>query len=81
MLLRMQEASVTMYVRQAWNDPRLAFRNIASEREFIRIYAWDDIWVPDTFFRNDLGSFIHEQTVPNRFMRLKNNGDVWYVIK
>jgi len=38
-------------------------------------------WVPDTFFRNDLGSFVHEQTVPNKLMFVNGNGTVWYVMK
>jgi len=75
----MQEATVTMYLRQAWNDPRLQFEGL--EQSAIRIYAWDKIWVPDTFFRQDLCSFVHEQTVPNRLLRLNESGHVWYVVK
>jgi len=78
----MQEASITMYLRQAWNDPRLAFKSSDSaEGSSIRVYAWDKMWVPDTFFRNELYSFVHEQTVPNKLVFLKSNGDVWYVMK
>ena len=75
----MQEATVTMYLRQSWNDPRLAFES--SEVERIRIFDWDKIWVPDTFFRNDLYSFVHDQTVPNRMMTVRSSGSVWYVMK
>ena len=75
----MQEATVTMYLRQSWNDPRLAFDS--SEVERIRIFDWDKIWVPDTFFRNDLYSFVHDQTVPNRMMTVRRSGNVWYVMK
>jgi len=75
----MQKATVTMYFRQKWNDPRLAHRDIGSQP--MRLYLWDSIWVPDAFFRNDLCSFVHDQTVPNRLMRLSSNGDIWYVMK
>ena len=75
----MQEATVTMYLRQAWNDPRLTFDS--SEVSRIRIFEWDKIWIPDTFFRNDLYSFVHDQTVPNRLMTVASNGNVWYVLK
>ena len=75
----MQDATVTMYLRQSWNDRRLTFES--SETSSIRIFEWDKIWVPDTFFRNDLYSFVHDQTVPNRLMRLRSNGDIWYVVK
>jgi len=81
MLVWTQEATVTMYLRQSWNDPRLAFQHIGPQPTRIRTYLWDKIWVPDTFFRNDLHSFVHEQTVPNRLMTVSREGDVWYVIK
>jgi len=74
----MQEATVTMYLRQAWRDPRLAFDDFDSP---IRMYAWYRIWIPDTFFREDLYSFVHDQTVFNKLMKLSSDGDVWYVIK
>lgn len=77
--VRNGEATVTMYLRQSWNDPRLAFNS--SKISAFRVYLWDKIWVPDTFFRHDLYSFVHEQTVPNKFMRLNSTGDVWYVVK
>ena len=77
----MQEATVTMYLRQTWNDPRLAFEHISSQTSRFRIYEWDKVWVPDTFFRDDLYSFVHDQTVPNKLMRLTSNGDIWYVMK
>ena len=70
---------ITMYLRQSWNDPRLQFRD--NELSSIRIFDWDKIWVPDTFFRHDLGSFVHDQTMPNRLIKLNSNGDIWYVIK
>ena len=70
-----------MYLRQQWTDPRLAFGSIAPGLQSIRVYAWDSIWLPDTFFRNDLGSFLHEQTVPNKYMKLNSDGSIWYVIK
>lgn len=77
--VRGKEATITMYFRQSWNDPRLAFQQSASRP--IRLFEWDKIWVPDTFFRNEVYSFVHDQTVPNRLVKLINNGDVWYVMK
>ena len=75
----MQEAKVTMYLRQAWNDPRLQFEDQGPSE--IRMYDWDRMWVPDTFFRSEVGAYVHDQMVPNRLMRLKRNGDIWYVLK
>jgi len=69
-----------MYLRQAWNDPRLRFASRGQSSK-IRVYVWDQIWVPDTFFRYDLGSFAHQQTVPNKLIFLNSTGDIWYVMK
>jgi len=69
-----------MYFRQSWNDPRLQFQD--SEIPKISVPGgWKKFWVPDSFFRYDLGSFVHDVTVPNRLLSLSNNGDIWYVIK
>jgi len=70
---------VTMFLRQGLNDGRLAHQNTGSQR--LHIYDFDRIWVPDTFVRQDLYSFVHDQTVPNKLMLLQSSGDVWYVMK
>lgn len=75
------EVTVTMYLRQTWRDPRLAFQHISPQPTKIRVNVWDKIWVPDTFFRNDLYSFVHDQTVPNKLATLTREGDIWYVMK
>jgi len=68
-----------MYVRQAWNDPRLAFDDAASKRT-IRLDGVD-VWIPDTFLRNEKDARFHRVSVMNRLLRLSSNGDVWYVNK
>jgi len=68
-------------LRQSWLDPRLAFQPSGSVPSQIRLFDWDKIWVPDTFFRLETYSFVHQQTVPNKFLRLKNTGELWYVMK
>ena len=75
---------VSMYLRQAWIDPRLKFN--ASENgnlKEIRLSSDSikDIWVPDIFFRNEKRAAFHEVTVSNRLLRLKSNGALWYVTK
>jgi len=74
----MQEATITMYLRQRWNDPRLEYDE---GPPYLRLFHWDSIWVPDTFFRHELYSYVHEQTVPNKLLRINGNGDIWYVMK
>jgi len=79
-LMWMQTGTVAMYLRQAWNDPRLRFES-QGQSSRIRAYFWDKIWVPDIFFRHDLGSFIPETTVPNKVIFLNSTGDVLYDMK
>jgi len=75
-----QDYSVSMYLRQAWNDPRLAF-NVTSVR--MRTVRLDrvDVWIPDTFLRNEKDANFHRVSVTNRLLRLSADGDLWYVNK
>jgi cation transporter family protein len=79
---------VSMYLRQAWNDPRLKFEPPAKIRSREKLASirlgdksWDKIWIPDTFLRNEKGADFHEVTVENRMLKLSENGDLWYVTK
>ena len=75
-----QSATMTIYLRQKWRDERLALRNVTELRK-IRAYVWNDIWLPDTFFRNEKSSSTHHVTVDNRLLTIKDDGDIWYVMK
>ena len=80
----MQDYSVSMYLRQNWTDPRLVFNSIDfRQKTKIRLgnNSWDDIWTPDTFFRNEKKARFHKVTAENRMLTLENNGNLWYVIK
>ena len=74
---------VDMYLRQRWQDKRLAFTPVDNSVSMIwlRKYFWEKIWVPDTFFRNEEGANFHYVTVENRLMTLNATGHLWYVIK
>jgi len=75
-----QCAKMSFYLRQSWRDPRLTFQSASGMRK-MRAYVWDDIWVPDTFFRNERSSHTHDNTVDNRRLTITNDGDVWYAMK
>uniref|UniRef100_A0A1I8H093 Glycine receptor subunit alpha-2 n=1 Tax=Macrostomum lignano TaxID=282301 RepID=A0A1I8H093_9PLAT len=75
---------INLYMREQWWDPRLAFnRSHMCGMEFMKLpdRAWDKIWVPDVFFRNEKKATFHEVTLPNRLMRLYPNGTVYYAAK
>lgn len=78
-----QDYSVSMYLRQSWRDPRLAFEPPDGKTHEIRLGdgKWKDVWIPDTFFRNEKRASFHEITVPNRLMKLNATGHLWYVTK
>ena len=74
-----------MYLRQNWKDPRLAFdptrlqENLTSMR--LGDKRWENIWVPDVFFRNEKKAMYHSVTVDNRLLKLNSSGYLWYVTK
>lgn len=43
--------------------------------------GYKDVWVPDTFFRNEKKAQFHKVTIDNKLMRLKADGELWYVTK
>jgi len=42
---------------------------------------WDDLWLPDTFFRNEKKALYHDVTVANRLLRVNASGLVLYTSK
>jgi cation transporter family protein len=74
---------VSMYLRQAWRDPRLAFTALGNKSVTARLgdRSWDSIWIPDTFLRNEKAASFHTVTVDNRMVQLNVDGDLWYVTK
>jgi len=78
-----QDYQVSMYLRQKWRDPRLSFENLGNKIVEMRLgdKSWDQIWIPDTFLRNEKGASFHLVTVDNRMLRLSADGYLWYVTK
>jgi len=79
----LKDFAVSMYLRQQWRDPRLAFRSYGTDFDKIRLgeHSWNKLWIPDTFFRNEKAAEFHEVTVNNRLMTVTDDGVVWYVVK
>ncbi|ELT96268.1 hypothetical protein CAPTEDRAFT_185512 [Capitella teleta] len=68
---------VLMYLRQAWKDPRMAHNSNQRQRvpsEFI-----DQIWRPDTFFRNARTIQLKQEMTDERLMTIDKNGSIWFV--
>ena len=77
-----QDYSLNFYFRQAWHDPRLKFEPIGDLKKIkMEDAKVGQLWLPDTFFRNEKKAAFHMVTVPNRLLRLNATGHVWYVTK
>ena len=74
-----------MYLRQSWRDPRLVFTPQTTEKTASELRLgnnrWEDIWIPDVFFRNEKRASFHDVTVANRLLKLNATGHLWYVCK
>jgi cation transporter family protein len=74
---------VNIYLRQSWRDPRLEFVSPNERMTSIRFgnASRQQVWIPDTFFRNEKKAKFHTVTVDNKLMRVDVKGNVWYVSK
>lgn len=73
--------SMDCYFRQTWIDPRLKFKS-----ESLKVLSMDwnflkRVWIPDTFFLNGRSSYLHKVTVPNKFIRVRENGQLRYSMR
>ncbi|XP_078588032.1 gamma-aminobutyric acid receptor subunit beta-3-like isoform X4 [Branchiostoma floridae x Branchiostoma japonicum] len=68
--------TVTVLMRQYWNDPRLKFPGNRSMSLDPRLAK--KLWVPDTFLENSKSSYLHTVTVDNALIRLFPDGSILY---
>lgn len=81
---RIQDYSLSMYLRQQWLDSRLSFDPVANHNNSmlkLERKPWTRIWIPEVVFRNEKRATFHYVTTDNRMMRLYDTGNVWYVFK
>ncbi|GIY70190.1 gamma-aminobutyric acid receptor subunit alpha-6 [Caerostris darwini] len=72
--------SMDCYFRQTWFDSRLKF---FSQKDVLSM-DWkflQKVWIPDTFFLNGKSSYLHKITVPNKFIRLRKDGQLKYSMR
>ena len=75
----LQDYVVSIFMRQKWQDTRLAFAHLSNESMVILdARLADAIWLPDLFFTNEKSAYFHSVTKPNRFLRLHKNGTLYY---
>ncbi|XP_073999928.1 gamma-aminobutyric acid receptor subunit alpha-6-like [Rhodnius prolixus] len=73
--------TMDVYFRQAWHDRRLSF-SVPGVEEFSMSWLFlDKIWKPDTYFLNGKRSYLHKITSPNKFVRIKQDGNLTYSMR
>ncbi|KAJ8416566.1 hypothetical protein AAFF_G00358540 [Aldrovandia affinis] len=72
---------VNIFLRQQWNDPRLAYSEYPDDSLDLDPSMLDSIWKPDLFFANEKGAHFHEVTTDNKLLRIFKNGSVLYSIR
>ncbi|XP_043560239.1 glycine receptor, alpha 4a isoform X4 [Chiloscyllium plagiosum] len=72
---------LNVFLRQEWNDPRLAYSEYPDDSLDLDPSMLDSIWKPDLFFANEKGANFHAVTTDNKLLRIFKNGNVLYSIR
>ncbi|XP_041940501.1 glycine receptor subunit alpha-2 isoform X2 [Alosa alosa] len=72
---------VNIFLRQNWNDPRLAYSEFPDSSLDLDPSMLDSIWKPDLFFANEKGANFHDVTTDNKLLRIFKDGTVLYSIR
>ncbi|XP_043268561.1 gamma-aminobutyric acid receptor alpha-like isoform X2 [Venturia canescens] len=72
--------SMDCYFRQSWRDSRLSFLGPIKSLS-LSIKMLERIWRPDTYFYNGKHSYVHTITVPNKLLRISQDGDILYSMR
>ncbi|XP_035212941.1 gamma-aminobutyric acid receptor alpha-like [Stegodyphus dumicola] len=73
--------SMDCYFRQTWFDQRLRFQSgnltvLSMDWKFLQ-----RIWTPDTYFLNGKISYLHKVSAPNKFIRIRCDGQLKYSMR
>lgn len=75
-----QEYTVDVFFRQSWIDERLKFNGPMNILRLNNLMA-SKIWTPDTFFHNGKKSVAHNMTMPNKLLRIMEDGTLLYTMR
>ncbi|XP_072563079.1 gamma-aminobutyric acid receptor subunit alpha-2 isoform X2 [Paramormyrops kingsleyae] len=74
------EYTIDVFFRQSWKDERLKFHGPMNILRLNNLMA-SKIWTPDTFFHNGKKSVAHNMTMPNKLLRIMDNGTLLYTMR
>lgn len=76
-----QTYSLDLVMTQSWEDHRLRSPNVTCDAIFLDTEWLNEIWRPDTYFRNAKSSKFQTIPVPNHYLLLNRDGSLEYVMK
>ncbi|CAB1451868.1 unnamed protein product [Pleuronectes platessa] len=74
------EYTIDVFFRQRWKDERLKFNGPMNILPLNNLMA-SKIWTPDTFFHNGKKSVAHNMTMPNKLLRIMDDGTLLYTMR
>ncbi|TRY89815.1 hypothetical protein DNTS_018564 [Danionella cerebrum] len=74
------EYTIDVFFRQSWKDERLRFEGPMNILRLNNLMA-SKIWTPDTFFHNGKKSVAHNMTMPNKLLRIQDDGTLLYTMR
>ncbi|XP_022061830.2 gamma-aminobutyric acid receptor subunit alpha-1 isoform X1 [Acanthochromis polyacanthus] len=74
------EYTIDVFFRQSWIDERLKFKGPMAVLRLNNLMA-SKIWTPDTFFHNGKKSVAHNMTMPNKLLRITEEGTLLYTMR
>ncbi|XP_063777048.1 gamma-aminobutyric acid receptor subunit alpha-2 isoform X1 [Pseudophryne corroboree] len=74
------EYTIDVFFRQNWEDERLRFTGPMRILRLNNLMA-NKIWTPDTFFHNGKKSIAHNMTMPNKLLRIQDDGTLLYTMR
>ncbi|XP_043917335.1 gamma-aminobutyric acid receptor subunit alpha-2 isoform X1 [Protopterus annectens] len=74
------EYTIDVFFRQKWVDERLTFKGPMRVLRLNNLMA-SKIWTPDTFFHNGKKSIAHNMTMPNKLLRIQEDGTLLYTMR
>ncbi|XP_071668932.1 glycine receptor subunit alpha-2 isoform X4 [Patagioenas fasciata] len=77
----LKDYRVNIFLRQQWNDSRLAYSEYPDDSLDLDPSMLDSIWKPDLFFANEKGANFHDVTTDNKLLRISKTGKVLYSIR
>ncbi|KAG8178587.1 hypothetical protein JTE90_021007 [Oedothorax gibbosus] len=71
-----------IFFAQTWKDHRLRLpENMTSEYRLLEVQWLENMWRPDSYFKNAKSVTFQTMTIPNHYVWLYQNKDILYMVK